>query len=223
MSAHFCYVQIIKNWLNGSQNFRVGVTLYNTFGTNPALKNLLAKGETPFCKNLLIEELQKLIDKGIPVELPVEPIQKEVGVMPDSADGVLQALKNEWMPVYQEMQYKRHQLDKEFEHPNSEAAITYRKPLAFEILALEQQCIQIWAKRDYYVKEGKLPFVPETKLVVPTDPTEVGNMIYNIKRYIRRERLKLKKEPGNAKVAQRYKEFLAQHKQLIGEDYEEKE
>jgi hypothetical protein len=93
--------------------------------------------------------------------------------MPQSKDPVLQALRNEWQPLYQRMNYLRHELDRvtttaEFplyevgnDPGNSPEEISKREPIAFEILELEQQCMRIWARRDHYLQQGKLPEVKE--------------------------------------------------------------
>jgi hypothetical protein len=216
-------MQIIVNWLKGSRNFQIGATLYKTFGTNQALKNLLEKGETKFCKDLLVEELQSLLEREEPVELPEDPDPDETRVMPDSPDDILQAIKNEWTPLYQRMNYLRHALDKDFDDMNSEAAIAYRKPIAFEILELEQQCEHIWAKRKYYLKEGKLPDVKENKLEVPEDPVQLANLINNTKKNIRRNRKLMNENPDMPKYTQLYISYKTFYKLITGDDYQEKD
>jgi hypothetical protein len=214
-------MQIIKNWLNSSQNFTAGATLYKAIGKNTALKNLLAKGETPFAKKLLVEELEKLATVSVQEFLP-DVIAEETAVMEDSSNNVLQAIKNEWSPLYQRMNYLRHQLDKDFEDMNSPAAIAYRKPIAREILQLEQKNISLWKKRDYYKKHGKLPFTEETKIEIPTDPVAHAKLISNLGSYIRRYRKQMQDKPDDAKAAQLYNENKAKYLEVAGKEYEEK-
>lgn len=216
-------MQIIRNWLNGSRNFIVGSTLYKTFGTNQALKELLTKGETPFCNDLLAKEFESMLQTGLPVQPVVETKVVETRVMPETAtDEVLQAISNEWKPLYKRMSYLQHSLDKEFDDMNSAEAIAYRYPIALEVLDLEQQINQLWSKRDHYIKEGKLPFVPEVKVELPTDPVEAGAVINNLKKNITRNRLLAAKHPDNPKYAQLYKSYKEKYKQLTGYDYKEK-
>jgi hypothetical protein len=234
-------MQIIHNWLKGRQNFIVGATLYKTFGKDQKLKDLFVKGETATAKLLLCEALQKIvapeetgvaetvknvtkIETNVPVTAkPVPPVEtkadKETAQMPGSADPILNSLKNEWQPLYQRMNLLRHSLDK-FEAINTEEAINFRRPIAREIKELDLQCKAIWAKRDYYLKEGKLPFTSENKIVIPADPVELAKLINNIKRYIRRYRTLMNK-PGNPKTAQLYIDYKAKYKLVTGEDYEE--
>lgn len=236
MSAHFCFVQIILNWIGGQQNFTVGATLYKTFGTDEAFKEQLSQGETPEAKNKLVDELRKLVDppkqkpqefNKIPQEShkhtnEVEAYRPETSEMPFADDEVLQAIRNEWHPLYQRMNLLRYSLDK-YGPDNSPEAIEYRKPLTFEIRQLEKECNAIWAKRDYYLKEGKLPFVSEAKFEIPTDPVKLAMLINNIKKSIRTNRKLMKDHPGNPKYAQLYNQYKAKHKTVTGKDYEEKE
>jgi len=83
----------------------------------------------------LLEELTALAT--VPVITPAVVETLSVEIMPDSTDNVLMALKNEWMPLYQSMNYKRHQLDRY--QNNSAKAIAERKLLAFEVIELEQK------------------------------------------------------------------------------------
>src|SRR4051812_16906695 len=99
MSAQFCLVQIIKNWLSGKQNFLVGATLYKTFGGNEDLKRLLDKGETVFSKKQLVDELTKLIQSDKKISLPITLLQKDTSEMPAGEDAVLTAHTNEWKPI----------------------------------------------------------------------------------------------------------------------------
>ena len=238
LSAHFCYVQIILNWLGGQQNFTVGATLYKTFGTEEAFKNELSEGETPELKVRLSQELQKLV---IPPEKPQEShkfpqdepptgigqlatgeLRPDSSEMPGSDDEVLQAIRNEWHPLYQRMNLLRYSLDK-YGPDNSPEAIAYRKPLTFEIRQLEKQCNAIWAKRDHYIKEGKLPFGNELKVEIPTEPVELAMLINNIKKSIRTNRKLMKDNPGNPVYAERYNQYKQKHKLVTGKDYEEKD
>lgn len=235
MSAHFCYVQIILNWLGGQQNFTVGATLYKTFGTDEAFKEQLSQGESPDIKKRLAEELQQLVRpmkkpehvldiavRLIGKDTDTDNPQPETSEMPLSADEVLQAIRNEWHPLYQRMNLLRYSLDK-YGSDNSPEAIEYRKPIAFEIRQLEKECNAIWAKRDYYLKEGKLPFGSEKKFEIPTDPVKLAMLINNIKKSIRTNRKLMKDHPGNPKYAQLYNQYKEKHKLVTGKDYEEKE
>jgi hypothetical protein len=218
-------MQILLNWLAGDRNFSVGATIYQAFGTNQPFKDLLNMGETPFARELLSEELEKMYKDGVPDEEPPSLMGEQdtdTAVMPPSDNEILQALTNEWQPFYQRMNFLRHELDK-FGNSNSAEAIEWRQPRAREIKVLEKQCIAIWKKRDYFLKHNKLPFVPEIKKERPVDPVKLATLISNTKNYIRRYRLKMEQEPGEPKYAQLYLKYKNEHKDLTGEEYEEKD
>ena len=216
-------MQILLNWLSGTQNFSVGAMLYQSFGTNQALKDLLEMGETPFAAELLAEELKKLAENGVK-ETPMvtDHADLDAAEMPESENEILQALKNEWQPFYQEMNLLRHELDR-YGDDNSDAAIAWRKPRARKIKELEQQCIGIWKNRDYYEKHGKLPFTAEKhSLEIPTDAIQLAGLIGNIKKYIRRYRKLMQDKPGEPKYVQLYNDYKQQHKTVTGVEYVEK-
>lgn len=233
-------MQIILNWLQSQQqNFTVGATLYKTFGKDEVFKKLLLQGETTAVKELLIDRLQQMVQ---PVKTPRREflkylgfttiqataiaappvVSKETSEMPGADEEVLQAIRNEWQPLYQRMNLLRHNLDK-YGSDNSEKAIAFRGPIAAEIKKLEKQCNAIWAKHDYYIKEGKLPFGTEKKVEIPTDPVKLAMLINNIKKSIRTNRKLMKQHPGNPKYAELYSQYKAKHKLVTGNEYEEKE
>lgn len=218
-------MQIIKTWLTGKQNFAVGAIMYRTIGKDQSLKDIFSKGETAASKKLLIQAFERMLqpEQEQPT-IPAEAKPDDSEVMPDSFDEVLQSLKTKWTEPYQRMNYLRHQLDKDFDDVNSIEAINYRKSIAFAILQLEQECIKVWKERDYYLKHGKLPNVPETKtFVIPSDPVELANLINSIKKNIRRNRKQLQDNPGDAKYAQLLADYRLKFKQITGKDYDEKD
>ena len=213
-------MQIIDNWLKGKKSFIAGVILYKQLGKNERLKELLAGGETPFLRKELETALAKLMKEGVKAVAP-PALSPETDVMPDSADVILKALKDEWMPPYLKMNLLRHELDK-YGKDNGWEAIAYRKDRANEIKELEQVCMKVWAKKDYYEKHGKLPFVEEVKMDIPEDPEERSNMIEGIKKNIRRNRFEMKKPGADASFAKRYEEYKVKYKEVSGKEYVEK-
>ena len=212
-------MKIIKNWLDGKRNYHVGLAIFKTVSKDQQLISLFQKGETIYNKKRLEEELQKLMGKPAVTITPIKE-QHDTDVMPDSEDAVLQALKNEWMPIYQEMNYMRHELDKY--EGNEIAAIAKRKDLAFDILDKEQQCMLIWKRADIYKQTGKLPEEKDAVWEVPTDPQLLAAAINNCKKNIRRNKLDLRKNPANADAAKRYRDYKAWHIKLTGKEYIEK-
>lgn len=191
-------MQVVQNWLKGNQNFAAGRAIYNVIGDKPEVKVLLEKGETSFAKSILIDYLasfsiEKLTNVSETVATPEQ--------MPDSDNPILIAIKNEWTPLYQKMNYLRHSLDKKFEDENSQEAINYRLPVAKEILELEKQVMQIWEKRDHYLQHGTLPAEQQQKVEIPTEALELATFLNNVKRNIRHNRKMLRENPDNAKYA----------------------
>jgi hypothetical protein len=216
-------MQIIKNWINGNKNFIVGKVLYNTLGTDESIKNLLNKGQSPISVKVLFDAMEKLQSTwNNPEHKQQTTAAVETAVMEDSSNNILQALKNEWLPLYQKMNLLRHQLDKDFNDINCHVAIQYRKPIAHEILALEQECIAIWKKRDYYLQYKKLPNTTEKKLAIPTDPIKLAKLIDTIKKNIRRNRKLSRDFPKEPKYAQAYNNYKIAFKTVTGNDYTEK-
>lgn len=201
--------------------------MYNTIGNDQAVKDLISRGETPFAKKLLVEAFEKLIAGSSKLKAESTPADTETEVMQDSFDEVLQSLKEKWVKPYQQMNYLRHQLDTpalkaEDDDMNSIEAINHRKLIASTILDLEQECIQVWNERDYYLKHGKLANVAEANLIIPTDPIKLANLISNTTKNIRRNRKAMTDHPAQPQFAQLYNEYKGKYKQITGKDYDEK-
>jgi hypothetical protein len=210
---------VIEKWLNGPRNFYVGKAIYLTVGNDKRLIDVLHKGKTPIAEELLLTALQNLLSKPTPVKTSKATF--ETAEMPVDADPVLQSIQQEWKKPYQQMNYKRHQLDQY--KGNTPEMIAIRKPLVFEILELEQQCMKMWKKRDHYLEHGKLPDVSERKVELPTDPVELGKLIESIKKNIRRNRKLIHQHPDKPVYAQKYQEYKQQYESVTGKAYEEKD
>jgi hypothetical protein len=104
------------------------------------------------------------------------------------------------------MNYLRHQLDA-FGEDNSTPTRTKCFAICKEILLLEKEINKLWQKRDYYLKHNCLPEQPVPQLQIPTDPIELARRIESLKKYIRRYKQKLAKQPGNAKYAMLLKQY----------------
>jgi hypothetical protein len=179
-------MQPVITWLSGKRNYTVGAIIYNVYGKDDALKTLLAKGYSQHSYDKLVAALTTITQtqERLPLYTPPADEQSE---MPESNDDVLQALRDEWLPLYKQMNYQIGQLDK-YGDDNSPEAQNYRKPIAAEVLGLEQRIIKIWQKRDHYAKTGQLPEakISNSKFQIPTDPVELGKTIESHKKSIRR-------------------------------------
>jgi hypothetical protein len=211
-------MDIINKWLTGRRNYQVGVAIYKTIGADQKLKDLFAKGKTDFSARRLTEVLTELLNK--PLAAVSIPISEETSRMPESNNPVLMAIRDQWLIPYQRMNYLRHQLDSI--KGNSPEAIALRKPIVFEILDLEQECMQIWDKRRQYEKTGKLPEVTKDDFEVPIDPAALARFIEAAKKAIRNNLRKMKNEPGKPIYAQLVEQHKARYKAATGNDYETK-
>lgn len=202
-------MKLISKWLEGSRNYHIGAVLYKHFGTDAKLKALFQTSPDKFKHDRLIKELVSIYGKHPAAILAManadpDQIQK-------SNDPILEAIRNEWLPIYQRMQYLRHELDR-FKGA-SKKAIEQRHHIAKEILALEQTCMSIWAKRDHYLESGKLPVETKEK-PLPMDPAELGRLIESTKRNIRRNQLLAKKYPDNTVYASKLIHYQQQLKRI---------
>lgn len=200
-------MELIKKWLSGKRNYLVGAVLYKQLGTDEKLKKLFEGKATEHLQQLLEDSLSALLEKPKVVLQPAAK-KSDADEMPKSADPVLEALRQEWLVPYQKMNYLRHELDR---YPdNTDEQIAKRKPICAEILELEQQCMQVWARRDHYLKEGKLPEVKNNELVLPEDPIALGKLIESLKRNVRRNKQLAEKHPGNAVYPHKVKQYEAE-------------
>lgn len=209
---------LIEKWLNGSRNYFVGVALLQTYGNDHKLLTLLQSGATAYNKQRLVEALQSIVANKPKL---VAKASVDTDVMPDSKDQVLMAIKNKWMPLYQRMNYLRHELDK---YPgNWPAAIAAREPIVKEVMDLERQIIKLWQTSDHYKEHGKLPDEDDKDWPVPTDPLALANAISNCKKNIRRNRKLMTDNPDKPTYAKLYADYKQYHLKLTGEHYEEKD
>ncbi len=205
-------MELIQKWLSGSRNFIVGAILYKKFGTDKDLKKLFGGKKDPYLQKKLEEALAGLLEQP-KVILQESPKAPEADEMPDSSDPVLKAIRNEWVPLYQKMNYLRHHLDTR--EGNSPEDIAFRRPIAHDILELEQKCMHIWDKRSYYLKNGRLPEVKENKAPLPEDPVKLGKLIESLKRNIRRNKQLAEKHPDNPIYPMKAKQYEEELQQVM--------
>lgn len=205
-------MELISKWLAGKRNYHIGVVLYNQFGKDAKLKKYFAGHPDPVKQKKMETELQLLsqMPKAI-LQLPV--VNTDIDVMPESIDAVLSALRNEWHPLYQRMNYLRHELDRY--EGNTPGVVAKRKTIAFEVLALEQQCMKVWTRRDHYLEHGQLPEVKPINDPIPEDPVELGTMIETLKKNIRRNKKLMRENPDKTNYPLKVKEYQAQLDRIL--------
>jgi hypothetical protein len=204
-------MDLINKWLSGKKNFHVGAILYKKFGTDEKLKKLFEGKPDPYTQKRLEEALVTLAQK--PKVVLQSPSKTESDEMPASVDPVLSSIRQQWRPIYQRMNYLRHELDKY--EGNSPEVIAKREPIAFEILDLEQQCMVIWKRRRHYEQHGSLPDVKPVEAPLPDDPVELGKMIETAKRNIRRNKQYAAEYPNNPSYPQRVKNYEAELERIL--------
>jgi hypothetical protein len=111
---------IVDRWLQGKQNFIVGKVLYEILGTDAAMKNLFAKGESAFAKKKLHDVLSALNEKKMRRTLTAYNLPLTTA-MPDSDDKVLHSLNTDWKEKYARMNLLRHKLDEYGERNDDDA------------------------------------------------------------------------------------------------------
>lgn len=174
----------ISEWLNSDRNYAIGVAVYNVHGTDALLKKMFEQGYSALRAKRLTEELLKL--KNVDVQeikieattpertaVTVEAVTLPEKEIPETKD----AYREKWLPIYMEMNMLRHQLE---QAPNNQE----RGKMAFKILALEQQCMALWQRRDYFIRTGsKLP--EEEPAAEPfVDTNKIVRRIQTLRTYI---------------------------------------
>lgn len=214
-------MKIIHDWIKRGKNYHVGTAIFNVISKNEDLKSLFRRGANPQSQVILEKELLSFLEKSPVSIIKTEPVSEEI---PDSDDKVLSAIRNKWLPLYQRMNYLRHELDKY--SGNEKEMIDIRKPMAFEILELEQSCQDLWDKADEYKKTGKIPDLEpseeEAQFTVPECPLDKAKAIENAKRNIRRNRKKIDEDAKNVTAAMLYRKYRDFYFRLTGEQYKEK-
>jgi hypothetical protein len=193
---------IITDWLS-RKDYIEGVRIYLKHGQDPALKKLFTSEQKTAYKEQRLERALGEILRGTevvkPAEKPTISITMKSWPIEAAKDDVLKALRSDWLRKFKEMQDLRSQL---MLLPNDDQ----RGEAALNILRLDDECDQIYAKRDYYLEHGTLPAAPEEEFII--DPILAAQRMQTLHRYIRRERLNLKKDPANVGAAARKARFI---------------
>lgn len=208
----------IRAWLDGSRNFIVGRALYKQVGKDEAIKAQLQKGEHAGTTKLLADAMEALLVAPVIITPKVVSAYHE---MPSHSDLILQALRNEWLPLFSRLQYLRASLDQWGER-NDPEAVAGREPLAFEILDLEDQCEIIWEKRDHYLLHNALPVKRTNLPELPADPVALAKMLETVKKNIRRNRAKMNNLCADVLYTQLYLHYKSEYTRITGKEYDEK-
>lgn len=191
----------IKEWLHGARNYVMGVALFKAHSSNTVLYEMFAQGFSPYRAERLLQEMEALSSLKVTVALPsVSPtpialaIREEV--LPENIPThETDPYREKWLPIYAEMNFLRHNL---LNAKNDQE----RGELAHKILDMEQQCMNIWHQRDYFLKyKEHLPEINENYII--TDRNELHRKLMNIRTYITKATKKLSDNPEDVKAMSR--------------------
>lgn len=172
----------IKAWINGKQNYAIGVKLYALYGNDDSFKKALVFPETTFRKEQLLVAMEQILTPP-----PVAP-----AIVPDNEDPVIKDLVAKAKPLLKERDDFHAKL-------RLFRTIEERGVAAHRILDLDDQVDSIYNAIRYYkehrqLPEEKLPFTPIT------NPDKWEHRYQVCGRYVRRYQDKLDKDPQNAKA-----------------------
>lgn len=197
-------MEVIREWLEHC-DYEEGVRLYMRYGKDPVLLQLFEEAYTPFKQKRLEKALTDLLEsatkpatvKEAIVSHIQQPVFREHKGWPGVKDHVVQALHDEWYPLFVKLKHLEHSIYEVAKRDEAEAG-----RMAHEILDLDEQCDALYGKRDHYISTGTLPSSEKKEVVV--DAIKWPLMLANAERMVRLYKNKIKKKPGVLK----YLEFL---------------
>lgn len=207
--------QDITNWLNGPREYYAGAALYLAHGRDRMLKRVFSEPPSDFKRKKLVEALRGLISTQAKVETVVEETKTTVITTeqradrqwPEQLDETLLALKLQWKPLFAEMMNLSARIYDMAKAGETDAAMKAEAgKMAHRILDLDDQCDDLYEKRDFYLKNGKLP-AHAAPLELAVDPMKIFMSLQNAKRYAREYKAKLKKNPSDENAAQQLKKW----------------
>lgn len=222
-NCHICIVSksIIHQWLIGKRGWVAGVALYKLYGSDARLKSALLQGESPFRKQLLANAMSEMVAdyEEDTTGAEIAPVQKEpehqaviVGDKQMEEFAVSEKedpYRSEWLPPYIEMNNLCARLR---DMPTKEE----RGKAAHKILRLEQICISIWERRDYYSRTGLHMPKPETSgLDIVTNPNVLHKKLGNLRSSISKANTEIRKNPMNAKASARLLKYEGERNFII--------
>lgn len=195
----------VRQWLNSDRDFFAGRDLYLKYGSDDALRSLFQTDDVNrFKSEKLFKALREIFTQPAKTQeshkADTRKIQKAApaGWKKNTKDAVLKALRAQWEPLFKEMKTLHAQL---LLIDNDEQ----RGVVAHRILDLDDMCTEIYQKRDHYMQTGKLPDEKEPDKVV--DPSKFAVRLEAAKRYVRRYKNYIKKNPENEKYIQKLKQY----------------
>lgn len=205
----------IREWLNGSQNYDVGVALFQCYGDNPDMTEMFLQGHSEYRQARLLSALEKLYASGdhIEIELPGQPEPVAVFTPPSPMPEASTKPKTDpyyanWNPIFKEMQHLRSQLRL---IPTDEE----RGKVANRILDLEQECNYWWERRDYYLETGQ--HMPEDNRHRPdphTNQNELQKRLLTVRTYVTRYEKKIEEQGNKPALVEKLNAYTAERDEL---------
>ena len=154
----------IREWLNGNREYSSGVALVLRHSTDPRIINCFREPlETNFKRKKLVEVLTELYtDRPEPAALrapsqpALPPAEKTWPV--DNTNEILASLREQWRPLYGEMtnyQARIHDIALQGVHDPQKKEEAHQ--MAKKIIDLNNKVNEIYARKAYFLKFGKLP------------------------------------------------------------------
>jgi hypothetical protein len=184
----------IQRYIDERGEYQQGVDLFEKYGGNPFLLRTFRALENSYTRELLNEQLQKLIPQSAPVKekFTIESSQ-EHAALPSQ----IKALNARKADLFKEMSHL-HSLLTQYEIKESgtghELKVKWRAfstareadDAASRILHLDNEINKIWEQLDHYSKTGKLPASEPVKLP-SQDPVNLHQRLTNLRTYISRD------------------------------------
>lgn len=148
----------LRNWLNGTRDYWIGIVLYDHFGNNDTLKELFKRGESSFNRRKLDESLHAIWDqKNSKVPEPAEKLKP-----PAENSELITACKLKADKEYKKIMNMRAVLfqltnTKGTLDPNTPDLIKKRSQLALEVVSGYNHLSQLYDTVEFVKKTGRLP------------------------------------------------------------------
>lgn len=211
-------MQDLTAWLNSKRDFNEGVQVYLRYGDNKQFVQLLLDGETEYTRKNLFENLKKIyydLKNGTTPTDPVVKKQKAEVLAPalphadqtpvlETAPAPItpksdfyNSCKRDADKLYKELMNLRAQLFalcdvEDLKKDDNPDLVEQRKTIALQLMDLQYETDQAYAKLQYVEEHGVLPTITEAKEEeIPTNPilllTFKKNLISGINKLKKKE------------------------------------
>jgi hypothetical protein len=223
----------IRDWLNSKRDYNTGVQIFLQHSKDGLLRRLFTQeGFSDYKQKKLVSLMEGLlINKPKPTakemllaakELP-PPEKKKEPAWSSTRDDVEQSLYLQWREKYSEMvnlQARVGDISKEATKSKDKSKMDEAGRMALRILDLDDECDDLFWRRDFYKKNGRLP-EDEAPMVIAIDASLWYKKLHNHQRYARKFRHIITKDPSNTTAAallQKHEWAVSEYKKLLKMD-----